>query len=143
MDSLPTNVGGTGKERTGPGVQRLSVGHWEDDYNFVVDTTGLDDRTWVTGQGYPHTVEAHVQEHYTRVDRNDMKLSITFDDPKMYTKPFALGTNNYKWLTNQKINEWLCIPSEQEKYLKEQGVPAGSFPDSPPQRYGGGRPQAQ
>jgi hypothetical protein len=22
-----------------------SVGHWEDDYNFVVDTTGMDDRT--------------------------------------------------------------------------------------------------
>jgi hypothetical protein len=49
----------------------------------------------------------------------------------------------YKWVPNQKINEWLCIPSEQEKYLQEQGVPAGSFPDEPPQRYGGGRPQAQ
>src|SRR4029077_7680936 len=98
-------------------------------------------RTWVTGQGYPHTVDAHVQERYTRVDRNDMKLSITFDDPKMYTKPFQLGTNNYKWLTNQKINEWLCVPSDVIKYLSEVGDPAGNDPDAPAdqQRIGRGR----
>jgi hypothetical protein len=57
----------------------------------------------------------------------------------MYTKPFSLGTYNYKWLSNQKFNEWLCLPSEQIKYLTEQGEPAGSFPDAPPARYGGGR----
>lgn len=129
--ALPTTVGATGKDALDPAYNGYSVGHWEDDYNFIVDTTGLDDRTWVTGQGYPHTVNAKVQEHYTRVDHNDMKLSITFDDPKMYTKPFSLGTNNYKWLTNQKINEWLCVPSDVIKYLSELGDPAGSDPDAP------------
>jgi hypothetical protein len=143
--ALPSKVGGTDKDSLDPTYMGYSVGHWEDDYNFVVDTTGLDERTWVTRDGVPHSANAHIQERYTRLDHNNMKLSITIDDPTMYAKPFSLGTFNYKWVPNQKINEWLCIPSEQIKYLQEQGVPAGSFPDEPPQRYGGGggRPPGQ
>src|SRR5947207_8186993 len=81
----------------------------------------------------------HVQERWTRVDHNTMKVSMTIDDPKMYTKAFSLGTYYYRWVPNQKINEWLCVPSETLKYLQEQGDPAGSYPNEPEQRLGGGR----
>src|SRR6202008_3994543 len=120
-------------------------GRWGYNYNFVIYTTGLDEPTWLMRDGTPHSVMAHVQERWTRVDHNTMKVSMTIDDPKMYTKPWSLGTYFFRWVPNQKINEWLCIPSEQLKYLQEQGMPAGSFPDEPPQRYGGGggRPPAQ
>ena len=57
---------------------------------------------------------------------------MTIDDPKMFTKPFSLGTYYYRWVPNQKINEWLCVPSETLKYLQEQGDPAGSYPDAEP-----------
>jgi hypothetical protein len=36
-----------------------SVGHWEGD-TLVVDTVGLNDRTWVDGFGTPHTDKIHV-----------------------------------------------------------------------------------
>jgi hypothetical protein len=134
--ALPTNVGGDDRDSLDPTYMGYSVGHWEDDYNFVVDTTGLDERTWATRDGVPHSVNAHVQERWTRVDHNTMKLAMTIEDPKMYTKPFSLGTYFFKWVPNQKVNEWLCLPSEQLKYLKEQGDPAGSFPDP---GAGGGR----
>jgi hypothetical protein len=137
--TLPTNVGGTDKDSLDPTYNGYSVGHWEDDYNLVVDTTGLDERTWLTAAGYPHTVNAHVQERYTRVDHNTMKLSITVDDPKIYTKPFSLGTYNYRWIPNQKIDEWLCVPSQLMKYISELGDPAGSDPDAPRQQLGGKR----
>ena len=45
------------------------MGHWDGDYTFVIDTTGVDDRTWLDEAGHPHTVDAHVQERYTRVDQ--------------------------------------------------------------------------
>jgi hypothetical protein len=80
---------------------------------------------------------AHIQERWTRVDHNTMKASMTIDDPKMFTKPFSLGTYFYRWVPNQKINEWLCVPSETLKYLQEQGDPAGSYPDAEQQRLGG------
>jgi hypothetical protein len=61
----------------------------------------------------------------------------------MYTKPFSLGTYFFRWVPNQKINEWLCVPSETLKYLTEQGNPAGPFPDEPTERRGGGRRRGQ
>jgi len=135
---LPTNFGND-KDSLDPTYLGYSVGQWEDDYNFVIDTTGLDERTWTMRDGTPHSVDAHVRERWTRVDHNTMKVSMTIDDPKMFMKPFSLGTYYYRWVPNQKINEWLCVPSETLKYLEEQGNPAGAFPDEPPQRLGGGR----
>jgi hypothetical protein len=135
---LPTDFG-DGKDALDPTYMGYSVGHWEDDYNFVIETTGLDERTWLMNDGTPHSVNAHVQERWTRIDHNTMKLSMTIDDSKMYTKPFSLGTYFFRWVPNQKINEWLCVPSEVLKYLQEQGDPAGPFPDEPAERGGGGR----
>jgi len=122
---LPKNVGGTGKDAPDPRYYGYSVGHWEGDTTFVVDTTGLDDKTWVTRMGYPHSIDAHVQERYTRLSHNDLKLSLTLDDPKIYTKPFVLGTANFRWVPNQELDEQLCIPSEMLQYLSLVGDPAG------------------
>jgi hypothetical protein len=135
---LPTNVGGEDRDSLDPTFEGYSVGHWEDDYNFVVDTTGLDERTWSDRNGTPHTPSTIVHERWTRVDHNDMKLTVTIEDPKLFVKPYTLGTYNYKWNPNQKMNEWFCVPSETMKYVTEQAEPAGSFPDAPTARYGGG-----
>jgi hypothetical protein len=124
--ALPTTVGGTGKDSLDPRYNGYSVGHWEDDYTLVVDTTGLDDRTWATKSGY--SMDAHVRERFTRTDHNDLKLTVTMDDPKIYTKPFFLGTVYYRWVPNQQIDEKLCVPSEVLEYLKTMGDPAGSDP---------------
>jgi hypothetical protein len=101
------------------------VGKWVDDYTFVIDTTGLDDKTWLSGAGYPHTMQAHVQERYTRVDHNDLQLTVTVEDPQLYTKPFVLGKAGFKWLPKQELAEQLCIPSEMVQYLSLIGDPGG------------------
>ena len=132
---LPTNVGAPGSGLN-PRYNGYSVGHWEDDYNFVVDTTGLDDRTWLTAAGYPHSMNAHVQERYTRTSHNDLKVTITVDDPKLYTKPFSLGSVRFRWVPNQQLDEWICPASEVIEYLTTMGDPAGSDPaaDEPRRR---------
>ena len=128
--TLPTNVGGSGKDALDPRYSGYSVGHWEDDYTLVVDTTGLDERTWATKSGYPHSMDAHVEERFTRVDHNDLKLTVTVVDPKMYTKPFLIGTVYFRWVPNQVLEQKLCVPSEVLEYLKEMGDPAGSDPSA-------------
>jgi hypothetical protein len=121
---LPTNVGSRQTGAPDPRYYGYSVGHWEADNVFVVDTVGLDDSTWLNKAGYPHTVESHVQERYTREDHNDLQLTITVDDPKLYTKPFVLATNSFKWLPDQNLGEQLCIPSQVVEYLRIIGDPA-------------------
>lgn len=128
--ALPTTVGGTGKGALDPKYNGYSVGHWEDDYTFVVDTTGLDERTWTAKNGYPHTVNSHVQERFHRDSKNDLTLSLTMDDPKLYTKQFDLGLEHFRWVPNQQLDDYSCIPSEIEEYLKTMGDPAGSDPNA-------------
>jgi hypothetical protein len=123
---LPKNVGAAEKTTPDPRYFGYSVGHWEGDHTLVVDTTGLDDRTWLDRDGHPHTVAARVQERFTRRDHNNLEVTITVDDPKIYTKPFSMETTYFKWIPNQIFNEQLCIPSETIEYLRSVGDPAGS-----------------
>jgi hypothetical protein len=126
---LPKNVGAAEKGSPDPRYYGYSVGHWEGDSTFVVDSTGLDENTWLNGDGYPHSVDAHVQERYTRVDHNDLQLTVTVTDPKLYTKPFVLGKSAFKWLPKQNLEEQLCIPSDMIQYLSVIGDPGGKGVD--------------
>jgi len=65
-----------------------SVGRWEDDTTFVVQTVGMDDRTWVDNSGSPHSTALRVEERYRRVSQNTLELTVTIDDPQVYTKPW-------------------------------------------------------
>jgi hypothetical protein len=65
-----------------------SVGRWEDDSTFVVQSVGMDERTWIDNSGYPHSESLRVEERYQRVNENTLELTVTIDDPKVYTKPW-------------------------------------------------------
>jgi len=101
-----------------------SVGHWEGDNTLVIDTVGSDDRTWVDPRGYPHSVEARVEERYTRVDHNHLEMTVTLDDPKTYTKPFVLGTASFRWVPTQEMEEQMCVASESINYVNTISIPA-------------------
>jgi hypothetical protein len=66
-----------------------SVGRWEDDSTFVVNSNGTDDRTWLDNAGNPHSNDLKVEERYHRVNQNTMELTVTIDDPKIYTRPWV------------------------------------------------------
>lgn len=65
-----------------------SIGRWDRD-TFVVDTTGLNDKTWIDGLGHPHTDALHVVERFRRLNHDTLQIDFTFDDPRAYTKPWT------------------------------------------------------
>jgi len=65
-----------------------SVGRWVDDYTLVVQTVGTDDRTWLDNAGNPHSNSLRTEERYHRVNQGTMELTVTLDDPLVYTKPW-------------------------------------------------------
>jgi len=103
-----------------------STGKWEDDYTFVVETTGIDERTWVDRAGRPHSAELRVEEKFHRVDRDTLELTVTINDPKMYTKPWVpLDKLPFKLKPpNFDVREMMCSPSEFAEYNKIIGNPA-------------------
>jgi hypothetical protein len=102
-----------------------SVGHWENDNTLVIDTTGLDERTWLDEEGHPHTAMAHVQERYTRTDQYNIQLTVTVDDPKFYTKPWTFMRANLYWMKAQEFAETICVPSEALEYRDTLTKPSG------------------
>jgi hypothetical protein len=72
-----------------PSWMGYSVGHWEGD-TLVVETAGFNDRSWLDIEGHPHTEALHITERFRRRDFGHMDLEVTIDDPKSFTRPFAL-----------------------------------------------------
>ena len=101
-----------------------SVGKWVDDYTFVVETTGLNPRSWLDHAGRPHSDELRVEERFHRVDHDNMELTVTIIDPKMYTEPWV-GLNKFPLHLQPPgfdMEEFLCSPIDIEEYNKQVGT---------------------
>ncbi len=121
---LPSDVGGTADDSPDPRWYAYSVGHWEDDYTFVVDSLGADERAWMDQNGHPHSLQMRVQERYRRVDHNTLEMTIRIDDPQTYTRPFTITQTTFKWLPSQELREEICVPSLMNEYEKVVAEPA-------------------
>lgn len=105
-----------------------SIGKWLDDYTFVVQTNGMDERTWIDRAGRPHSADLVVEERFHRVDHDHLELSVSINDPKMYTKswtardrlPFQLQAGDFD------VREMLCSPTDLAEYNKLVGDPVSS-----------------
>ena len=122
--SLPV-VNGRGPDVHDPTYNGYSVGRWEDDYTFVVQTTGMDPATWATEAGHPHSVDAVVTERFHRSSKNDLSITTTMDDPRLYTRTVDMGQVHLRWIPSQTFFDFTCIPSSVQRYLEEMADPAG------------------
>lgn len=110
-----------------------SVGKWVDDTTLVVQTVGMDERTWIDNGGRPHSDELRVEERFHRVNHDIMELTMTITDPKIYTKPW-LALDKFPLRLQPKdfdIREMICSPSELADYLKQVAATEGGPGDSP------------
>jgi hypothetical protein len=90
-----------------------SIGHWEGD-TFVVETAGYNDKTWLDFSGHPHSDALRVTERYRRTDFGHMQLSMTFDDPKTYTKPWTINLS-VNFLPDTDLIENVCLENEKDR----------------------------
>jgi hypothetical protein len=86
-----------------PAYNGYSAGRWERD-TFVVETAGFNDKTRLDVLGHPHSDQLRVLERFRRRDFGHLDTEMTFDDPKMYTRPFTI-TIAYRLLADQDIFE--------------------------------------
>jgi hypothetical protein len=113
------------KEVPAPRYYGYSVGKWADDTTLVVDTIGTmgNEKVWLDETGRPASDAMHVQEKFQRVNQNLLELTVTIDDPKMYTKPWV-ALNKFPMRLQSPdydVVEMMCIPSEEQAYYKEYG----------------------
>ena len=106
-----------------------SVGHYENG-ELVVDTIGLNDKTFVDNYRTPHTTQIHVVERYRlSADGNTLEIVATVDDPGAFTTPWS-ALQRYKRVKRAPLTEDICAENNSN-YLNEEirPIPQADKPD--------------
>jgi hypothetical protein len=94
-----------------------SVGKWEGD-DWVVNTIGIKESTWMDNAGRPHSDALHLIERFQRHDFGHMDILLTIDDPKAYTKPWTV-TIKERLIVDTELIEEICLEGEKDlQHLK-------------------------
>ena len=92
-----------------------SIGKFEGD-TLVVDTVGINEKTWLDHVGLPHSDALHVVERIRRIDHNTLQDDFTIDDPKAFTKTWT-AQQIYDLKPDWEIAEFAC---ENNKYSSKK-----------------------
>ena len=102
-----------------PAFLGYSVGHWERDV-LVVETAGFNGRTRLDLMGHPQSEAMRITERFRRRDFGHLDVEMTFDDPKMYTKPFTIKIA-HDLQPDSDIFEMFCNENEKDRSHLEHG----------------------
>ena len=106
-----------------------SVGHYEGD-TLVVDTIGLNERTFVDNYRTPHTSQLHVVERYRLTDGGNMlEVAFQVEDPGAFTMRWA-AIQRFRRVHRAPMSELPCVESNARYFNYETfPVPVADKPD--------------
>jgi len=110
-----------------------SVGHYENGDTLVVDTIGMNERTYVDNYRTPHTTRLHVIERFRLEDGGkSMEVNVRVDDPGAFTAPWS-AVQRYRpdhRATEVPLHEMVCAENNEDHF--NQGlypIPQADKPD--------------
>ena len=98
-----------------PSFYGYSTGHWEGD-TLVVESNGFNDKIPIDVMGHPRSESMRTIERFRRRDFGHLDYEITFDDSKMYTKPFTVSVP-HELLPDTDVFENYCENEKDQKHL--------------------------
>jgi hypothetical protein len=107
-----------------------SIGHYENGDTLVVDTIGLNTRTFIDNYRTPHTEQLHVVERY-RIVEDGKALDVTayVEDPGAFTMPWT-AVQRYRRNTDAPLAEEICAENNNEVFGADvEPIPTAHKPD--------------
>jgi len=102
-----------------------SVGHYEGD-TLVIDTIGMNAKTFVDNYRTPHTEKLHVVERWRKInDGKQIEVHMTVEDPDTYNQPWQVIRRFDRDTTD--LGENIC--QEGNFILFDYGIPVANKPD--------------
>jgi len=95
-----------------PSWQGYSVGRGQGD-THVIDTIGLNDKSWLDARGTPRSTEMRIEERFRRRDFGHLDLTITMTDPKTFTRPITISVVA-ELMPDTDLLEHYCLENEQD-----------------------------
>jgi hypothetical protein len=104
-----------------------SVGRYEGD-TLVVDTVGLNDKTFLDNYRTPHTDKLHVTERWRLIeDGKKLEILMTIDDPDTFNQPWQ-ALRQYDRV-NRTLSEDICSENNFNPFGIDYGTPVAQKPD--------------
>ncbi|HEX5280158.1 MAG TPA: hypothetical protein VFW28_08760 [Micropepsaceae bacterium] len=105
-----------------------SVGHYEGD-TLVVDTIGLNTRTFLDNYRTPHSEKLHVVERYRLTnDGRVLENLIRVEDPDTFNQPWS-ATQRYRKVQDGPMDEQVCAENTRDVGLFGNNIPQAAQPD--------------
>jgi hypothetical protein len=102
-----------------------SVGHYEGD-TLIVDTIGMNSKTYLDNYRTPHTEKLHVVERWKSIDDKTLEVAVTVDDPETFYQSWT-ATHRYRRIQRPSVYEEVC--AENNQGLFDYGIPVAAKPD--------------
>lgn len=91
-----------------------SIGRWEGD-TLVVDTVGINERTWLDTAGHEHSGKLHLTERFRRIGDDKIEWTVTFDDPVFFSKPWSLARTFSRFdESKDRIMPYTCAENNRD-----------------------------
>jgi hypothetical protein len=103
-----------------------SVGHYENGDTLVVDTIGLNDRTYIDNFRTPHTDKLHVVERFQLVNGGQLlEVKVHVEDPGAFTMPWNAVTRYRidRRPVEVPLHEMLCAENNNDDFFHQNLVP--------------------
>ena len=104
-----------------------SVGHYEGD-TLVVDTIGLNAKTFIDNYRTPHSEKLHVIERWRMIeDGKKLEILLTLDDPGTFNQPFQEFRQYDR--VNRTLAEDICSENNFNPFGIDYHTPVADKPD--------------
>jgi hypothetical protein len=91
-----------------------SNGKWDGD-TLVIETEGFNDQSWFDRAGNHHSEALKVTERYTMTGPNHIHYEATIDDPKTFSRPWAMAMPLYRHVNaNARLGQFKCVEFVEE-----------------------------
>ena len=90
-----------------------SVGRYEGD-TLVIETNGFNGQTWIDTAEHPSSDALKVTERLRHLDADRIEYEVTWEDPKMYTKPFKNTRTWVRMAPGSELMEWWCMENNKD-----------------------------
>jgi len=90
-----------------------SIGKWEGD-TLVVDTVGIDERSWLDTAGHEHSAKLHLTERFQLTDSNTIKWTVTYDDPVFFSSPWSITRAFRRGKAGDRIMTYTCTENNRD-----------------------------
>ncbi len=90
-----------------------SLGRWEGD-TLVVDTQGIDERSWLDTAGHEHSAKLRLTERFKKTGPDTIQWTVTYDDPVYFTRPWSIERTFTRGKPADRVLPYTCNENNKD-----------------------------